>query len=713
MSGSSTAEHQERLIEPSDENQSTGDPAWRRPYGVLEKTVDAFVAFICFAVGTAWTFNPFRTQFTAGTFSNYFESQALSFVQGRLAVEKGLLGIEAFIRDGKDYMYFGPLLGLFRVPFVALGIELDGRATLISMLAATGLLYWQSIKLLDLTIDVFHPESRRSAIERWLRLAWRVSVASGSVVLALLAIPWSYHEAHLWSAAVFVTVLNQIIRLPTMPPRRIWIFGVSLLVLVTNRPTTAYAGLIGVAVLLVVVLWRRSVAPGAVVQLAGWWTLALCTTVTVNWMKFRRPFGIPMEDQLFTSIDANRAEMLDRYDNRYFQLEFIPTNLWAYFRPTGIDISSQFPFVDIPRDLPHVFGDAFYDATYRTASVTATSPLLTSASVIGVITFVRIIGQPSFWRVAPAVVAGVLATGAVTGWGYIATRYLTDFLPGMLVLSAIAGATFIRWVDTCDRTPGPGRLRIGGLGVAGLIAWSTIAWIAIGFNYSYSLGDRTDRMAGLLAIQDAASRFSGPSLESRTTRLVTLPSDRYNPASPGTLAIVGDCDALYYSNGETVDTWVTVEYATGKWRRDYRIVTNSELTPDTEIGLLRLSEDANFASGAYRFDLVMRIDDIGEDHFEYSLIMYDSYGMLIAEDLHAPHRRPTVLSITFDYPRRVLFVEQDGRNVLYGHFDMGPLFDSSDPGIRYMDAGERDGLTSDELVLDTPWCDRLLASISD
>ncbi|HSM67946.1 MAG TPA: hypothetical protein VK860_16685, partial [Ilumatobacteraceae bacterium] len=323
----------EHVEGPSPEVEHAVEPATDRFARTrTDRIVDASVALLCFAVGTAWTFNPLRTQFTGGTFANYFEGQARAFLNGNLALEEGVLGIEAFIRDGREYMYFGPLLGLVRVPFAAVAENLDGRMTLISLFVGTALLYWQSIKLLDRILVLVHPRAGGSTTERWIRTAWRVSVATGTVVLTLLAIPWGYHEAHLWSAALFTTVLNQMLRFPEMPTRRIWVFGVALLAVVLNRPTTAYAALIGVALLIAVALWRKLAERAAILQLSGWFLLAFAATVSVNWAKFRRPFGIPMEDQFFTQVDENRAEMLARYDNKYFQTEFIPTNVWAYFR---------------------------------------------------------------------------------------------------------------------------------------------------------------------------------------------------------------------------------------------------------------------------------------------------------------------------------------------------------------------------------------------
>jgi len=703
------------IVDDLDEQRTLEDTEptpTRHPRTRADRIIDVFVAVWCFAVGTAWTFNPFRTQFTGGTFANYFEGQARAFLDGNLALEEGVLGIEAFIRDGREFMYFGPFLGLIRVPFALVTETLDGRLTLISLFVGTALLYWQANKLLDRILVLVHPGVEQSTTERRFRLGWRISVATGTVVLTLLAIPWGYHEAHLWSAALFITVLNQMLRFPDMATNRIWIFGLTLLALVLNRPTTAYAGLIGVAALIAVTLWRRLAESRAVLQLSGWFALAFVATVSVNWAKFRRPFGIPMEDQFFTQVDANRSEMLARYDNKYFQTEFIPTNVWAYFRPDGVDISSRFPFIDVPRSLPWVWGDSFYDATYRTASVTATNPLLVIASVVGTISFVRLWREPSFWRLAPVVAAGILAAGGVAGWGYIATRYLTDFLPGMLVLSAIGIAVFVRYVAGRSEPFAPNVKRFGQAGAVALIAWSIVANTAIAFNYSYSLGDRTEQMSRLLDVQDAAAGIIGPPLADRTVFLDTLPYERYDPTEVGTLAIIGECEALYYSNGDTVDTWVSVEYGDSDWRRDYEVTATDELAAGYEIELLRLSESPSFDEEAYWFSLVLRVDDVrpGDDEIEYTLSMVDSFGSIPAEELTMPLETASEFSITFDEHRRTFFVERNGRNILYGHFDMDPLYDAVDPGISWLPAGDFGGLSFDTLSRDTPWCDRLAAA---
>jgi len=668
--------------------------------------VDLAVAFLCVGVGTAWTFNLLRTQFTGGTFANYFDGQADAFLDGHLAIDKGVLGIEAFIRDGKEYMYFGPLLGLLRLPVTFVTDELDGRLTLISLFIATALFYWHANKLLDLVLALLHPNAEPSKTERWVRLAWRASVAAGTVVMTLLAIPWAYHEAQMWSAALLVAVMVQMLAVATQQTRRPWVFGLVLLALVLNRPTTAYAGLLGVAGLLVI-SWRRWPERRAATKgMFAWFLVALGSAVTVNWMKFRRPFGIPMEDQVFSSIDQNRAEMLARYSNKYFQTEFIPSNLWAYFRPDGVDLSSRFPYIDVPQKLPWVWGDAFYDATYRTASVTATNPLLLITSIFGLVVFVRMYRQPAFWSLLPLVAAGILATGGVAGWGYIATRYLTDFLPGMLVLTAIAVATFVRRLDARTTPVRSWLKRLGQVSAVVLIGWSITANVAIGFNYSFSIGDRTDQMARLLSLQDASYDVIGPSLADATVLVERLPFARYDPTPPGTLAIVGRCEALYYSNGDTVDTWVPVEYGESDWRREFIVAPGADLAVGSEIELVVLSESDVFDPEAYWFQVTMRVEEVNALTIEVALLMNDNFGFLkVLTKL--PRFEPSELNITFDQSRERFFIERNGDNVLYGHFDMDPLYLTETPGVRFIELGEHDGWTFTERAVDTPWCDRL------
>ncbi len=136
----------------------------------------------------------------------------------------------------------------------------------------------------------------------------------------------------------------------------------------------------------------------------------------------------------------------------------------------------------------------------------------------------------------------------------------------MLLLSAIGIAGFVRYVHGRTKPFPIGLKRTAQVGGIALVAWSILANLAIAFSYSFSVGDSAAGLDRYLAVQDAAAQVIGPSLADRTIVVDSLAYDRLNPIAPGTLAIIGDCEALYLSNGEPVDTWTAVEYGNSDWR---------------------------------------------------------------------------------------------------------------------------------------------------
>ena len=52
-------------------------------------------------------------------FSNFYDLQARAILEGRLDVPRGSLGIEAFVQDGRHYLYFPPGPALLRLPLLA------------------------------------------------------------------------------------------------------------------------------------------------------------------------------------------------------------------------------------------------------------------------------------------------------------------------------------------------------------------------------------------------------------------------------------------------------------------------------------------------------------------------------------------------------------------------------------------------------------------
>jgi hypothetical protein len=88
----------------------------------------------------------------------------------------------------------------------------------------------------------------------------------------------------------------------------------------------------------------------------------------------------------------------------------------------------------------------------------------------------------------------------------------------------------------------------------------------------------------------------------------------------------------------------------------------------------------------------------------------DNFGVITVDELEMSLDGATEFAVTFDRFRRNFFVERNGENILYGHFDMDPLYDAADPISRFVPFGAAAGLRIDPVTVTTPWCDRLTTS---
>ena len=151
--------------------------------------------------------HPLRTALPTRIFSNLFDIQAEAFLRGDLAVPTGSLGIEGFRHDGHEYLYFGPLPAILRLPFTASMQSLDGRLSAPSMLLAwivaaifVSLTVWR----IRAMVTPQRPLRRVEVVAVSLFIA---VVLGGSPVLLLAATPWAYTEALMWAFAMTVGAL--------------------------------------------------------------------------------------------------------------------------------------------------------------------------------------------------------------------------------------------------------------------------------------------------------------------------------------------------------------------------------------------------------------------------------------------------------------------------------------------------------------------------
>ena len=72
--------------------------------------------------------------------------------------------------------------------------------------------------------------------------------------------------------------------------------------------------------------------------------------VALNWAKFRHPYIFPLEDQVWTSMSAQRRLALDANGGDLVSPSVLPATLVNYFRPDGIRFTSVFPFITLPAE---------------------------------------------------------------------------------------------------------------------------------------------------------------------------------------------------------------------------------------------------------------------------------------------------------------------------------------------------------------------------
>jgi hypothetical protein len=545
-------------LEP-DEPSSDGEQSEPGPRSDRARFVRA-----CLAGGLAgsvpflmvlWDFwpRPLRTALPSGVFSNFYDIQARALMDGHLDVPAGALNIEAFLVDGREYMYFPPLPALLRIPVLAVTDSLDGRLTAPSMLLAWLLTVTMTALLIWRVRALVRPGSPLRRGEAWAYGILLAVVTGGSVLVYLAALPWVYHEAYMWSTAMAITFSYCLIRLLERPTTgRLIVAGAATLGCVLSRTTAGWAAcltMIAAAALLAFRSPARASGRRAIGVLAAG-AVPLVIGIAINWAKFRHPFMFPLDAQVWTDLNEHRREALAANGGGLTGPQFFPSSLVNYFRPDGARVIPLFPYVTLPAEPARAVGGAFLDQTYRTGSVPAFMPLLFVLSIWGlVVTFRRRVTDGVALLRLP-VLGAVAITGGVMFYGYIAHRYTAEFLPALVLLSTIG------LVDATERAwtwPRWSR-RLATVGLVGLAAFSVVANAAIGTATAGTVAGG-EELQSLMRLRLNLSERSGNPL----TRYLEHGSTLDGPAPADRMRIVGDCQAVYLATGEPYEPWRPVE----------------------------------------------------------------------------------------------------------------------------------------------------------
>jgi hypothetical protein len=575
------------------------------------------------------TFNPARS---IVFFSNYYDLQAKAIMHGRLSVPTGSLGIEGFIHDGRTYTYFGLLPSLLRIPFLLLRPSLAGSLTALSMLVAwllTGL--FASLLIWRVRVLV-----RGSAELGWAEAvslgALLVTIMCGSVLLYLASAPWVYDEDVAWAIFTTVAVLFVLLGILDRPSYgRVIAAGALLVAAALGRPPAALACIFGTLLVAGWLYLGRGDADGRrqwALPVSGVALLSLAVLFTCNYVKFGTLInGLPLADQVWTRLNEHRRLFLAATGNKGYSFHLIPTTVWTYFQPFGLRVQSAFPFFALPVQSPHVFGGYIVDILYPTASVPASMPLLFLLSCWAVVqSFQRNAGHVAkLFRIPLLAAAG--ATAVDYELGYIAPRYLGDFLP-FLVLGGAFGLIDLwrrsgAWSSQTKRTVASAFLVLALFSVAANVG------IAISSNTQWS----PTQAANYIRAVNAVGNLTGNHLHTQVQRGSALPF--WAPANE--VFIVGNCDGLYVSTGVHLGIVPTFQTERDTW-------TPVELEPemDTSLVIVLNAKPSTLGTGvplvSFGLDTIyVRSGGLGTLRFVLDDPRYPQYGPLIKAQLGVPY----------------------------------------------------------------------------
>jgi hypothetical protein len=387
--------------------------------------------------------------------SNFYDIQARALFHGHLYIPNGSIGIEAFVYQGHSYTYFGVFPALLRMPILLVTSSLDGRLTAPSILLAwlvtglfTSLLLWRTRHIVRGSVPLGWGEAACYGV-----LA--ACVTGGSVLLAIGSSPSVYNEDMAWSVALATGVLFALLGVLEGPSRgRVVLLGCLVLATNLDRPSTGYACALGS---LLAAGWlalarrrpsdRRFAIPAA---LAG--LVPLVVSGVISWAKYRAPVGgYPLQDQVWTHVNAHRRYFLNVNGGTPFSPHFVPSNLVAYLQPAGLHLTGSFPFITLPAHYPLAVGRVVLEQTQPTASIVASMPLLFLLSCWGVVAAFKRRGSGDISLTRIPLIAGALGGAGIFLFGFIFDRYSADLLPFLILASAVG------LVDICHRIGGKRR----------------------------------------------------------------------------------------------------------------------------------------------------------------------------------------------------------------------------------------------------------------
>jgi len=488
-----------------------------------------------------------------------YDSQGRALLAGHWDIPRSQLGFEAFVVGNKTYTYFGPWPTVLRMPVELFTHQFDGRLTQLSILLAFAVFMVATARLLWRVRELARVDAEMDRLELVAVATFMLVVGAGSVVLFLASRPVVYHEAELWGSAWAISAFAAILELGVRPTARAVLWsGVFTGLALLTRGSVGLAPLVALGLVFASHLlraWRRRAnrsdherddeSDNGDAERLYLGPLAVALVVPlglyayVNHARFGTLFSLPISKQIATTIDPIRPGIFAGTHGALFAPKYVPTDLVAVLRPDAIAFTRVFPWITFP-DRAHVVGHVTFAAIDPSSSLPASMPFLFALGVIGVV---------ALFRRTYAPLRGLAFGGLIGGLGvvtipFINERYLSDFMP-LIVVTAAAGLYLVLGA-------GPRFKRTILVVFALLAAFSLAANFALALLYqrAYSPFTGDGERAAFVRFQREAPGGSYMSVHRGDTLPRALPG--------GTLFVLGNCDAVYWSDGKD---WRIIEQA--------------------------------------------------------------------------------------------------------------------------------------------------------
>jgi hypothetical protein len=396
-----------------------------------------------------------RSLFGAVYMGQTFNSMLSHLLHGQFDVDPAAIGVEAFVRDGKTYAYFGIFAAILRLPLLVVGKLSQVDITIPSCVLASGIaVYFKTATILALR-QTFGAQRLKS------RLFWALilAVVFGGPQVQFLK-PSLYQEVINWAAAIaaayiYCAVYGLAIRRNFSTPLILcmsFLAGLELL----NRVSTGLGLCVSTALLLMIVAWQSRApiestrSPGAgwlkgtgsefaksliEPRLIGAAAILLASGLIccgVNYGRWGNPFVI-MPNLLRVDYDPARVARLNEYG--YFNIRRLWFGVLYYLLPiwTIIKANGQFLFQPFQTRL-------IDELELPPSSLFVSDPLLIIlAGCFFWIAFkYKKCGLLNSQRVAAVLIGLTIPIWIVCATIYLAFRYRVEFYP-FLELSGFLG----------------------------------------------------------------------------------------------------------------------------------------------------------------------------------------------------------------------------------------------------------------------------------